>query len=99
DDTVHRLPSGDKTYVFHSGNIVGRELTDQSGSEQALPIVWDGQLKAGQQLLVPVLVATPTSAGNSAAAPLLTAFSTAIEKDQSLGADGKATLRHMGMTA
>src|SRR3954452_18818922 len=37
-------------YLFHSGNIVGRDFTDQSGGQQTPPVLWSGELKSGERL-------------------------------------------------
>jgi hypothetical protein len=98
--SVRRFPSGDgNTYVFRSGNVVGRELTDQSGGDQALPVLWEGRLQPGERLLVLAHVATPTGGGGGDTTSAITALSTAIGKDSLLTEDEKATLRHLGTAA
>jgi len=96
--SVRRFPQGN-AYVFHTGNVVGRDFTDQSGGEQAPPVLWSGQLKAGERLLVLVRLATPASANGAASQsePLPSALSGTINKESSLREDEKATLRHIGL--
>jgi hypothetical protein len=100
DAPIRRFPQGTGTYVFHSGNIVGRDFTDQGGTEQPPPELWSGQLKSGERLMVLVYLATSAPEGTAnQSEPFSSALMSAIGKASSLKEDEKATLTHMGMTA
>src|SRR4051794_22249754 len=94
-----RFPSGEgATYAMHTGNIVGRGLSNESGEGQTLPVIWDEALKPGQRLVVFVRVGTP-GASDAGSAPLLSSLENAVKKDASLSAPESATLRHLGVVA